>query len=123
MWWSSPNTTPEPFISESLSIVETIRARGTGFRSLVEDIDTTTPADRLVFHVFTSIARFGRERVSERIRGGLAAAHKRGRVGGRSPALTPEPRAEVARMRNKEGRDIAELARLFQVGPNILRRA
>lgn len=110
-------------LQDLLVIVEAIRATGAGFRSLAEDIDTTTPAGRLVFHVFASIAQFERERISERTREGLAAARKAGRVGGRPPALTPERRAEVRRMRDQEGRGIAELARLFGVSPNTVRRA
>lgn len=110
-------------LQELLSIVEAISTKGAGFRSLAEDIDTTTPAGRLVFHVFASIAQFERERISERTKEGLAAARKRGRVGGRPPALSAERRAEVARMRDQEGRGIAELARLFQVSPNTIRRA
>lgn len=110
-------------LQDLLSIVEAIRAKGAGFRSLAEDIDTTTPAGRLVFHVFASIAQFERERISERTCEGLAAARKAGRIGGRPPALTPERRAEVCRMRDVEGRSIAELARLFQVSPNTIRRA
>lgn len=109
-------------LQDLLSIVEAISAKGAGFRSLAEDIDTTTPAGRLVFHVFASIAQFERERISERTREGLAAARKRGRVGGRPPALSAERRTEVARMRDQEGRGIAELARLFQVSPNTIRR-
>jgi DNA invertase Pin-like site-specific DNA recombinase len=61
--------------------------------------------------------------VSERTKEGLVAARKRGRVGGRPTALSPERRAEVARMRDQEGRGIAELARLFEVSPNTIRRA
>ena len=106
-----------------LSIVEAIREKGAGFRSLAEDIDTTTPAGRLVFHVFASIAQFERERISERTKEGLVAARKRGRVGGRPPALSQERRVEVARMRDQEGRGIAELARLFEVSPTTIRRA
>lgn len=110
-------------LQDLLTIVEAIREKGAGFRSLAEDIDTTTPAGRLVFHVFASIAQFERERISERTREGLAAARKRGRIGGRPPALSPERRAEVRRMRDEDGRGIAELARLFKVSPNTIRRA
>ncbi|SFP84105.1 recombinase family protein [Tranquillimonas alkanivorans] len=110
-------------LQDLLMIVDTIRSKGAGFRSLAEDIDTTTPSGRLVFHVFASIAQFERERIAERTKEGLAAARRRGRVGGRPPALSKERRAEVQRMRDHEGRSVAELARLFQVSPNTIRRA
>ena len=110
-------------LQDLLSIVEAVRAQGAGFRSLAEDIDTTTPAGRLVFHVFASIAQFERERISERTKEGLTSARKRGRVGGRPPALSAERCAEVVRMRDQEGRGIAELARLFEVSASTIRRA
>ena len=110
-------------LQDLLGIVARIQAAGAGFRSLAEDIDTTTPAGRLVFHVFASIAQFERERIAERTREGLAAARRRGRVGGRPPALSPEQRAEVRRLRDDDRRSIAELARLFRVSQNTIRRA
>lgn len=110
-------------LQDLLGIVARIQAAGSGFRSLAEDIDTTTPAGRLVFHVFASIAQFERERIAERTREGLAAARRRGRVGGRPPALSPEQRAEVRRLRDDDRRSIAELARLFRVSQNTIRRA
>ncbi|WP_424991303.1 recombinase family protein [Fluviibacterium sp. S390] len=109
-------------LKDLLDIVEAIRDRGAGFRSLAEDIDTTTPAGRLVFHVFASIAQFERERISERTKEGLAAARKRGRVGGRPPALSPAQREEVKRMRDDEHRPLAEIARLFKVSVKTVRR-
>lgn len=109
-------------LRDLLDIVEIIKGRGAGFRSLAEDIDTTTPAGRLVFHVFASIAQFERERISERTREGLDAARKRGRVGGRPPALSSAQREEVKRMRDVDGRPLAEIARLFRVSTKTVRR-
>jgi len=109
-------------LRDLLDIVEVIKARGAGFRSLAEDIDTTTPAGRLVFHVFASIAQFERERISERTKEGLEAARKRGRVGGRPPALSEAQRNEVRRMRDEDGRALPEIAKLFKVSTKTIRR-
>ena len=110
-------------LRDLLDIVDTIQAQGAGFRSLAEDIDTTTPAGRLVFHVFASIAQFERERISERTREGLEAARKRGRVGGRPPALSAVQRAEARRMRDEELRPLTEIAQLFRVSVKTIRRS
>lgn len=110
-------------LRDLLDIVEAIKDHGAGFRSLAEDIDTTTPAGRLIFHVFASIAQFERERISERTREGLQAAKARGRVGGRPPALTTAQKAEARRMRDDELRSISEIARLFKVSERTVRRA
>ncbi len=110
-------------LRDLLDIVEAIKEQGGGFRSLAEDIDTTTPAGRLTFHVFASIAQFERERISERTREGLEAAKKRGRVGGRPPALSAAQKVEVRRMRDEEGRRLTEIAQLFRVSVTTVRRA
>jgi len=110
-------------LKDLLEIVETIGERGAGFRSLAEDIDTTTPAARLVFHVFAFIAQFKRERISERTKEGLASARKRGRIGGRPPALSTAQKIEVKHMRDEERRAVPEIARLFKVSERTVRRA
>lgn len=110
-------------LRDLLDLVETIKDRGAGFRSLAEDIDTTTPAGRLVFHVFASIAQFERERIAERTKEGLEAAKARGRIGGRPPALTADQKTEVRRMRDDEHRHVSEIARLFKVSERTVRRA
>jgi len=102
-------------LPDLLSIVTTIRERGAGFRSLAEDIDTTTPSGRLIFHVFASIAEFERERIVERTHEGLAAARKRGRVGGRPRALSPEAVEQVRKMRDEDQVPVTEIMRAFKV--------
>jgi DNA invertase Pin-like site-specific DNA recombinase len=80
-------------------LVDTIAAladRGVGFRSLQEQVDTTTPGGKLVFHIFAALAEFERDLIQERTSAGLAAARARGRTGGR-PALMTEPKIRLAR--------------------------
>lgn len=110
-------------LRDLLDIVEAIEKRGAGFRSLAEDIDTTTSAGRLIFHVFASIAQFERERISERTREGLEAARRRGRTGGRPTALSAVQKTEVRRMRDEDGKSISEIAQLFRVSLSTVRRA
>ena len=110
-------------LRDLIDIVDVIRDREAEFRSLAEDIDTTTTTGRLIFHVFGSIAEFERERIVERTKEGLAAARKRGRVGGRPAALSSEQKAEAIRLRDGEGRPISEIARIFKVSDKTIRRA
>ncbi len=109
-------------LRDLIEIVAAIRDRDAGFRSLAEDIDTTTPAGRLVFHVFGSIAEFERERIAERTKEGLEAARKRGRVGGRPRALSKIQRDEVLKMRDVEERSVSEIARVFGVSRQTIMR-
>ena len=53
-------------------------------------MDTTTPHGELLFHIFGALAQYERALTKERVNAGLAAAKKRGRVGGRPSALSPE---------------------------------
>jgi DNA invertase Pin-like site-specific DNA recombinase len=73
-----------------IATVTDLSARDVGFRSLTEGIDTTTPAGRLVFHVFGALAEFEAALIRERTTAGLQAARTRGKVGGRPRAMTPD---------------------------------
>ena len=75
--------------------VDQLAARGVGFESLAERIDTTSAGGTLVFHIFASLAQFERQLISERTKAGLAAGRARGRKGGRPPALTPRQLREA----------------------------
>jgi hypothetical protein len=56
-------------------------------QSLTEQIDTTTPGGKLIFHLMGALAEFERDLIRERTNAGLAAARARGRVGGRPRKL------------------------------------
>jgi DNA invertase Pin-like site-specific DNA recombinase len=71
-----------------VEIVTGLAEREVGFRSLQEQVDTTTPGGKLVFHVFAALAEFERDLIRERTSAGLAAARARGRRGGRPSVLS-----------------------------------
>jgi DNA invertase Pin-like site-specific DNA recombinase len=78
-----------------LNTVTALKECGVAFRSLTEQIDTTTPQGELLFHIFGALAQFERSLIQERVQAGLAAARRRGRRGGRPVAIDAEKFAAV----------------------------
>jgi DNA invertase Pin-like site-specific DNA recombinase len=68
-------------LHDLITIVGGMRRQGVGFTSLHENLDTTTPGGRLVFHVFAALAEFIRELIVSGTREGLAAARPAQRCG------------------------------------------
>ena len=107
-------------LKQLMETVEDLSARGIGFRSLTEAIDTTTSGGRLVFHIFGALAEFERGIIRERTTAGLDAARARGRVGGRPRSLDDNDLA-VARTLLKDGTlTVAEVADRLGVAPSTL---
>jgi hypothetical protein len=88
-------------LGQLIETVEELHKRECRFRSITEEIDTTTASGRLIFHIFGALAEFERSIIRERTMAGLEAARARGRRGGRPRVLTeerllPEERLVVA---------------------------
>jgi DNA invertase Pin-like site-specific DNA recombinase len=109
-------------LSHLLETVTGLAERGVGFRSLTESIDTTSPAGRLVFHVFGALAEFEAALVRERTMAGLAAARARGRAGGRPPSMTAEKLAVARQMHAGRQHTVAEIARVLGVSRATVHR-
>nr|CAA70597.1 resolvase [Pseudomonas putida] len=77
-------------LSHLLAIVTSLKDKRVAFRSLTENLDTTTPSGEFLFQVFGALAQYERALIQERVVAGLAAARKRGRIGGRRRAITGE---------------------------------
>jgi DNA invertase Pin-like site-specific DNA recombinase len=84
-------------LKELIEMVNRLSERGIELRSLKENIDTTTPTGRLMFHVIAALAEFERDIISERTQAGLEAARARGRKGGRPRAIDKISPAQLAR--------------------------
>jgi DNA invertase Pin-like site-specific DNA recombinase len=105
-----------------IDIITELEAKGVGFRSITENIDTTTPGGRLVFHLFGALAQFERDLIRERTRAGLQAAEERGRRGGRQAVVTPEKLAK-ARQHIAAGLNVREAAARVKIGKTALYQA
>jgi DNA invertase Pin-like site-specific DNA recombinase len=137
-------------MKQLIETVETLRVRGIGFRSLTEALDTTTAQGRLVFHMFGALAEFERslirertpttaqgrlvfhmfgalaefERslIRERTQGGLAAARRVGRTGGRPPKLTDDDIEAAKAMLANPDIGVTQIAHRLGVSPATLYR-
>ena len=91
------------------------------FKSLTDNIDTTTPAGRFFFHVMASLAQMERELLVERTHAGLAVARRQGRAGGRKRKMT-EAKVKAAKKLLAAGTPPREVAHSLGVSVPTLYR-
>lgn len=114
-------------LKQLVETVEDLEARGIGFRSITEAIDTTTAGGKLVFHIFAALAEFERGIIRERTLAGLQAARAQGKVGGRpskmddqalrtAKTLMADPEIPVEEVAKRMGVSVATLYRYLPGG-------
>src|SRR6266516_3268266 len=108
-----------------IEAITRLQERGIGFKSLTEQIDTTTSGGKLIFHVFGALAEFEREVIRERTQAGLIAARARGRHGGhpRAAALNDAKKVAMAQaLYNDKRNSIADICKTLRVSRSTLYR-
>lgn len=104
-----------------LTTVESLKARGVGFESLNDHVDTTSATGEFVFHILAALAEFERKLTAERRTAGIAAAKARGKHLGRPLKLDSEKVRAVVEMR-QAGRNWSEIARITGLSRATLNR-
>jgi DNA invertase Pin-like site-specific DNA recombinase len=84
-------------VSHLLRALETFKAIGIDFVSFSEQMDTSTPAGKMVFTVLGAVAELERSLIVERVRAGLRNARAKGKTLGR-PRVTVDA-AKIASLR------------------------
>jgi DNA invertase Pin-like site-specific DNA recombinase len=108
-----------------IDTIAALQARNVGFKSLTENIDTTTSGGKLIFHVFGALAEFERELIRERTQAGLASARARGHFGGRPrvDALNTAKKIVLAQsLYNNKGNSIDEICKTLHISRATLYR-
>lgn len=95
--------------------VHALQKRGVAFKSLQDNIDTTTPGGKLLFHIMGSLAEFERDLIRERTNAGLAAARARGRKGGRPAGGYTKKKEAVLALRQDNKRSVQEICEMLHI--------
>jgi DNA invertase Pin-like site-specific DNA recombinase len=105
-----------------ISTMTELEEQGIGFKSLTENIDTTTSGGKLIFHIFGALAEFERNLIRERTTAGLVAARARGRRGGRPKALITK-QLNIVRDLYEKRHPIVDICRTLKISKATLYRA
>ncbi|MGY4542170.1 DNA invertase Pin-like site-specific DNA recombinase [Arthrobacter sp. UYNi723] len=94
-----------------LDVIENLRERGVGFRSLTEGLDTTGPMGTAMLTIMAAFGQLERDTMIERTRAGLAAAAANNRHGGRPRKLDDAAAARARELKDKgiNARDIGKM--------------
>ena len=102
-------------IQHLIQAITMLQNKKIGFRSLQENIDTTTSSGKLIFHIFSALAEFERDLIRERTDAGLKAARARGRMGGRPPLLDNRQINRMIEMYNEQKNTVAEICKIYDI--------
>ncbi len=107
-----------------IATITDLSDNGIGFKSLQENMDTTTSGGKLIFHIFGALAEFEREVIKERTNAGLQAARARGRLGGRPKlqALDPKRIALAKQLYADRKTPVKEICDTLHIGRSTLYR-
>src|SRR3954470_19051107 len=109
-------------LKDLIARITELQNRDIGFKSLTENIDTTTSGGKLIFHIFGALAEFERDIIRERTQAGLIAARARGKRGGRRPNLKPQDIAMVRKLYEDKQTPIEDICRMFKISRMALWR-
>ena len=105
-----------------IELIGLLKEKNVGFKSLKENIDTTTPTGELILNIFGALAQFEREIIRERTKAGLAAARARGRLGGRRRILSDTGIEQAKKMIQDHSLDLNEICKMLKISRSILYR-
>jgi DNA invertase Pin-like site-specific DNA recombinase len=111
-------------VKQLITLINDLKSKGIDFKSLQEQMDTTSSSGKLIFHIFAALAEFEREVIRERTSAGLQAARARGRVGGRPKleSLDPKKVAMARKLYADNSTPVKEICDTLHIGRSTLYR-
>lgn len=110
-------------LSHLIQWIKTLGDMGVHLKSLTESIDTDTAGGELMFHVMGAFAQFERSIIVERTNEGVAAARKKGKVGGRPKKQKDDPYCLAAKKMQEDGKTVKQIQEALKAsGKKVCRR-
>jgi DNA invertase Pin-like site-specific DNA recombinase len=111
-------------VSHLLRALEAFQALGIEFVSLSEQIDTSTPAGKLVFTILGAVAELERSLIVDRVKAGMRNARAKGKRIGRPPRtyLTEDVRSAIALAYERGEGSLRTLAARFGTSMGTVQR-
>jgi len=110
-------------MSKLVELINDFKARDIEFVSLENNIDTTNPMGMLLFTMCAAFAEMERILITERVKAGLTAAHKKGRRGGRPKSLTPEKLKKLKFLIKSNDFSVTEMCAMTGITRSVYYRA
>lgn len=102
-----------------LFLIEEFNNKGVFFKSLKEEIDTSTPTGKLMLTVLSALSQFERDLTVQRTNEGLISARARGRVGGR-PKIDSKTINKALKLYDSKAYSIKEICMLIGISQGTL---
>jgi DNA invertase Pin-like site-specific DNA recombinase len=110
-------------MSKLVELINDFQERDIEFISLENNIDTTNPMGMLLFTMCAAFAEMERILITERVKAGLEAAHKKGRKGGRPKSLTPEKLKQLKFLIKSNDFSVTEMCTMTGITRSVYYRA
>ena len=110
-------------VQNLVDLMDRFQKMGVEFRSLTENMDTSTSGGVLIFNIFSALAQFERDLIRERTMAGLKAARARGRKGGRPSKLSDKDIAMIRQLYDSRTVTVQEIADRFDVSRSTIYKA
>lgn len=108
-------------MKDLINTLDELGALGIDFVSYENQLDTSTPTGKLLFHVIGAVAEFEKDIIRERIVAGLENAKRKGKRLGKRPVLLPHLFEKAVKMRS-EGFSYQQIAKRLRIDESTIRK-
>lgn len=107
-------------MKDLVMVLNELGGLGIGFVSYDNNLDTSTPTGKLVFHVIGAVAEFEKDNIKERVKAGLENAKRKGKKLGR-PGVDDSVIEEAKALRG-QGKSFRKIGKELGISEGVVRQ-